>query len=207
MSNYWLVTLETLLIVVLPLLYLYLRGGLPLRSTVPCLLILPVLWYLTYAPLHELSHVVGAYVVGGKVTQIKLIPSFWLGEFGGAWITPVGLTQSWQQLIMTGSPYILDVLCVIAGMILLRRGLSRNPFVVGLVIMLLCLRPAFDLVCETIAFVLGVRGDLYYVEQIIGSWLTWSFLLFSIGLSVLSIVVVVRRFVGFQKIPPVDARV
>jgi hypothetical protein len=52
------------------------------------LLILPVVWYSTYARLHELSHAAGLYLVGGKVIDYKLIPRFWLGEFAGAWITP-----------------------------------------------------------------------------------------------------------------------
>lgn len=205
MSEHLLVTFEILVVVVMPLLFLYLRGRWPLRTSILCLLTLPILWYLTYAPLHELSHVVGTYLVGGKVIHIKLIPSFWLGEFGGAWITPVGITQSWQQLVILASPYILDVVSVVGGIVILRRGFSRNAFVVGFILMLLCLRPAFDLVCETIGFLSGFRGDLYHVELIIGSYMTWSFVLFSIGLSLLSTLIVLRRLVGFQKILPPDA--
>lgn len=199
MNNELLITFEILLTVVTPLLFLYLRGNWPVRATIPCLLSIPVLWYLTYSPLHELSHVAGTYLVGGKVTYIKLIPSFWLGEFGRAWITPVGITQQWQQLIMTASPYILDVACVGAGMAVLRRNFSKNAFVVGFVFTILCLRPAFDFVCETIAFLSGNRGDIYHIEGIIGSFLLWPFLLLSIGLSLLSVLIILRRFVGFPE--------
>jgi hypothetical protein len=181
MNNGLLITFEILLVVVTPLLFLYLKGNWPLRTIIPCLLSIPVLWYLTYALLHELSHVAGTYLVGAKVVDYKLIPRFWLGEFGRAWITPDGITHSWQQLILTTSPYILDVLCIIVGMFVLRRNFSKNPFVVGLVFMLFCLRPAFDFVCEPIAFLTGDRGDFYAVQGIIGSNLTWSFILFSIG--------------------------
>ena len=205
MIGHVLVTLEILLVVVMPLLFLYLRGRWPLRTIVPCLLILPVLWYFTYAPLHELSHVLGTYAVGGKVTSIRLLPSFWLGEFGGAWITPAGLTNSWQQLSMTASPYILDVLSVVTGMVFLRRDFSENPFVIGLALTLLCTRPAFDLLCETIAFLIGFRGDLYHIKLIIGSFVTWSLLLASIGLSLVAILVVVRRFGGPERFLPVEA--
>lgn len=61
-----------------------------------CLITIIILWYLTYAPLHELSHIVGTYLAGGKVVDVKLIPSFWMGEFAVAWITPVGLSHPWQ---------------------------------------------------------------------------------------------------------------
>jgi hypothetical protein len=205
MNNQLLITFEILLVVVTPLLFLYLKGNWPLRTAIPCLLSIPLLWYLTYSPLHELSHVAGTYLVGGRVIYYKLIPRFWVGEFGRAWITPAGITQSWQQLVMTSSPYILDVACIVAGIFVLRRVFSKNPFVVGFVFMLLCLRPAFDFVCEPIAFLTGDRGDLYHIEKIIGSFMTWSFLLLSIGLSLLSIVSVLRRFVGFPEILSIEA--
>ncbi len=205
--NLTLVAFEILLIIVAPLLLLYLKGRWPLHATIPCLLIIPVLWYLTYSPIHELSHVVGTYLVGAKVTYIKLIPSFWLGEFGRAWITPVGITQDWQQLIMTVAPYLLDVACIAIGMTVLRRDFSKSPFVVGFVFMLLCLRSAFDFACETIAFVSGDRGDIYHIEMIIGSSLTWLFVLLSIGSSLISIFVILRRFTRFPGSSPDEASI
>jgi len=199
MNYYLLITGEILLTVVTPLLFLYHRGTWPQRTSIPCMLSIPVLWYPTYSPLHELSHVAATYLVGGRVTSIKLIPSFWLGEFGHAWITSEGITQSSQQLITTAAPYILDAACLVTGMFVLRRTFSKNPFVVGFVFMLLCLRPAFDFVCEPIAFLTGDRGDFYAVQAIIGGALTWLFIMFSIGFSFISIVVVLRRFVGFPE--------
>lgn len=141
-----LVTLEILVVVVAPLLILYLAGRWPLRIAIPCLLAIPVLWYLTYAPIHELSHVLGTYVVGGTVTEVKLIPSFWHGEFGRAWITPQGLQARWQQLAMTGAPYLLDGLSVAVGFFALRGERLKHPFALGVALMLLCLRPAFDVI-------------------------------------------------------------
>ena len=178
-----------------PLIYLYLKRGWPLRVSIPCLLIIPVLWYLTYSPLHELSHIAGTYLVGGRVTYYKLIPSFWAGEFGRAWIKTDGLEASWQQLVSTASPYILNIACVVTAIFIPRRNFTKKAFVVGLVFMLLCLRPAFDFVCETIAFISGDRGDIYYIEGKIGSLATWALLSLSIGLSLFSILSFTRRFV------------
>lgn len=206
MNTEILITLEILLVVITPLLFLYLRGRWPLRTIIPCLLSIPVLWYLTYALLHESSHVAGTYLVGAKVVDYKLIPRFWLGEFGRAWITPDGITHSWQQLVSTTAPYILDELCLVVGLFILRRNLSENAFVIGLVFMLLCLRPAFDFVCEPIAFVSGDRGDFYAVQAIIGSNLTWLFIFLSLGLSLLSVIRILRRFVGFPEALPIEAK-
>ncbi len=199
MNNLLIITFEIVLAIVLPLLALYLRSKWPLRAVIRCLLIIPPLWYLTYAPLHELSHVAGTYVVGGKVIYYKLIPRFWAGEFGRAWITTQGLNQSWQQLISTSSPYIADSVCIAIGLRVLRRGFSGNPFIVGLTFMLLCLRPAFDFVCEPIAFLSGDKGDLYTIQTLIGSAPTWAFILLAFALSLLSIQSVLKRFAGYPE--------
>jgi hypothetical protein len=194
-----LITFEILLTIVTPLLVLYLRGRWPLRIVTACLCGIAVLWYLTYAPIHELSHALGTTLVGGRVVDVKLIPSFWEGTFAVAWVTSVGLDQSWQQLVSTGAPYVIDVAFVVASLVVLRRRLSRNALVVGLLLMLMCLRPTFDLVCETVGFVGGFEGDLWHMQLIIGSAALWSFLLVSLALCLLSVVVILRRYGGFPE--------
>jgi hypothetical protein len=194
MARMLLVTLEILLVVVAPLLILYLRGKWPLRVAIPCLLVIPVFWYLTYSPLHELSHLVATYLVGGRVVHAKLIPSFWVGEFGRAWLTTEGLSGSWQRVVMTSAPYMLDAACVVAGLYLLRRGFTRHAFVIGFLFMLLCLRPMFDFVCETVAFALGDKGDFYHAAEVVGSPAVWSLLIVLIGLSAYTIASVLGRF-------------
>lgn len=195
MDNLFLVTLEILLVVVFPLIIFYLKGKWPLRATVPCLVGIPILWYPTYAPLHEMSHIAGTYLVGGTVVDYRLIPRFWLGEVGHAWIKTEGITEAWRQLITSLSPYIVDLICIAAGMLILRWGVSRNPFVIGFVFMLLCLRPAFDFVCESIAFLGGDRGDFYAIQGIIGNTSTWLFIFLSVALSLISVVAILTRFV------------
>jgi hypothetical protein len=199
MNNGLLITFEILLVVVTPLIILYLKSSWPLRTATLCIVSIPILWYFVYSLLHELSHIAGTYLVGGTVIYYKLIPSFWLGEFGRAWITPDGLKDSWQQLTMTASPYILDIVSIVAGIFILRRNFSKNPFIIGFVFMLLFLRPAFDFVCEPIAFLSGDRGDLYHIANKIGYFATWSLILFSMGLSLISIIIILKRFVGFPE--------
>ena len=199
MQNYLLYTCETLLVVVMPLLILYLKGNLPLRKVILPLVVIPILWYFTYAPLHELSHAASIYLVGGKVIFWKLIPSFWLGEFARAWLTPSGITQSWQQIAMSAFPYLLDIVCFVAALFVFRRGISRNPFFTGIAFMLLCLRPACDFVFEPVAFFSGDRGDFYALQQIIGPFATWSFILISIGLAIYSTSSSLSRLIRFSK--------
>jgi hypothetical protein len=200
MQNYPLATCEILLVVVMPLLILYLKGNWPLRKVIPPLVIISVFWYFTYAPLHELSHAAGIYLVGGKVIGgYRLIPRFWLGEFGGAWMLPSGITQSWQQLTISAFPYMLDIVCFVVATFVFRRDFSRNPFFIGLAFMLLCLRPAMDFVSEPIGFLSGIRGDFYVMQQIVGPFAIWSFILISIGLSIYTISSTLSHFVSFSK--------
>lgn len=199
MQNYLLVTFEILLVVMVPLLVLFLKGNWPLRKVIPSLVIIPVIWYFTYAPIHELSHAAGTYLVGGKVIAYRLIPRFWLGEFGGAWATPGGFTHSWQQLTSSAFPYLLDIVCLVVAIFVLKRRFSRNPFLAGLVFMLVCLRPAFDIVGESIGFLTGWRGDLYFIQLIAGSFALWSLILLSIGLSGYLISSTMRHVISFSK--------
>jgi hypothetical protein len=194
MQNYLLNTLEILLVVVMPLLVLYLKGKWSLHKTIPSLVIISILWYFTYVPLHELSHAAGLYLVGGKAIDYKLIPSFWLGEFSGGWVTPSEFTQSWQQLTFSTFPFILDIVCLVVAILVFRRWSSRNPFFIGLAFMLLCLRPAIDFVFESIGFLTGWRGDLWYMQLITGSFVTWVFILISIGLAIYSIASTLNHF-------------
>ena len=204
MHDYLLITFEILLIIPIPLVILYLRGKWPMKIIVICLFVIPILWYLTYAPLHELSHILGTYLAGGKVVNYKLIPRFWMGEFAGAWITPVGLGEPWQKLVMLCAPYVLDLASIIAGVVVLQRHKPKNAFWAGFLFMLLCLRPTFDLVCEAVGFDNGFMGDLFHIQQIVGSAILSSFLLLSLLLSVYSIYAVLKRYSGDSVRLPVD---
>jgi hypothetical protein len=199
MQNYLLYTFEILLVLVLPLVILYLKGNWPLRKVQPALVLIPVIWYLTYAPIHELSHAAGVVLAGGKVVVYKLIPSFWLGEFAGAWIKASGISQSWQQITMTAFPYLLDIICFVAAIVIFRRSFTKNPFLIGLAFMLLCLRPAMDFTFEPIAFFTGDRNDFYALQQIVGPFSIWAFILTSIGLAVYSVTSTLNRLVRFSK--------
>ena len=131
--------------------------------------------------------------------EVKLIPRFWAGETGGAWIKSEGFANEWSQLIMTISPYFLDLLGIAVGVYVLQRKLSSNAFLIGFLFMLLCLRPTFDLVGEIIGFATGFRGDLFHIALTVGSFATWTFLALSIAFSIYAIIVVVGRFKGFPQ--------
>jgi hypothetical protein len=197
--DHLLTTFEILITVVAPLLVLYLRGTWKQQTVLVCVSTIPILWYFVYAPIHELSHLLGAYLVGAQIVDVKLIPSFWLGETAVAWIKAEGFANEWTQLIMTIAPYVLDIVSIALGIYVLQQKLARNAFVVGFLFMVLCLRPAFDLVCETIGYATGFRGDLWHIALTIGGITTWILLALSIAFAVYAIIVILGRFRGFPQ--------
>lgn len=197
MPDLKIITLEVLVTIVIPLLLLYLRGKWPIKTTIICLVFLPIIWYLTYAPIHELSHALGTIIAGGKVTELKLIPNFWEGVFAVAWVRTTGLNSVWQNMTMTGAPYFLDFASLLMGIAVMLRNQSKNAFWVGLLFMILCLRPTFDLVCETIGFLNGFKGDLYHIQLRVGGFVLTSFLVVSLGLSLVSLIFILKRYTGF----------
>lgn len=144
-----------------------------------------------------------------EILQVVVMPLFVL-YIKGNWplgkvipclgVIPIlcGITQSWQILTMDAFPYLLDVVCFIIAIFSFRRCSSRNPFLIGLAFMLLCLRPACDFVFESIAFISGDRGDFYAIQQIIEPFAILSFILISIGLAVYSISSTLSHSVAFQ---------
>jgi hypothetical protein len=198
------ITLEVLVLIVLPLLVLYLRGKWPLKTVILCLFVIPIFWYLTYAPIHELSHALGTYIAGGKVTEYKLIPNFWEGVFAVAWVRTTGLNSAWQNMAMTGAPYFLDFASILVGAVVMLRNQLKNAFLVGFLFMILCLRPTFDLVCETIGFINGFMGDLYHIRLIVGDLILTTFLVLSLGISLFLLYVIIKRYAGFYV--RIDAR-
>jgi hypothetical protein len=195
--NHILVTVEVLVTVVAPLLMLYRRGAWKQQTVAACATSIPILWYFVYAPMHEISHILGTYLVGGRVVDVKLIPRFWAGEVAVAWIHSEGLDNAWASLVSTISPYAIDVVSIAIGFRILQPKLTRNAFLVGFLFMFICLRPAFDLVCETVGFATGFRGDLYHIALTAGWSVTWAFLGLSIAFALSVIVAVMRRFQGF----------
>jgi hypothetical protein len=196
MHNSLLITGEILIVIVLPLLVLYRRGPWSLRTQIACLLTIPILWYPLYAPLHELGHVAGTYLALGRVVDYKFIPRFWVGEFGHAWIVSEGLRANAQWLLSTAFPYVLDVACVVTGFYLLRPKRVSHGFWVGFLFMLLCLRPAFDFICETIAYRMGDRGDIFYIWTFVGDSATWGSIVLAHGTCLFVIAIILRRYGG-----------
>ena len=139
--------IEILTIIVLPLLVFYLRSKWPQKEIVIFAIVLPLLWYLLYAPIHELSHMLGAAIIGASIKDYRLFAHFWEGDFGFAYVDIAGgLGTNFNSLIILVSPYILDFISLILGYFILKSYRIKNSFLAGLIFLFLCLRPTYDVI-------------------------------------------------------------
>jgi hypothetical protein len=194
MQNHLIAVVVFVLTIVTPLILLYRRGPWPLHTGYACASVIVVLWYTLGAPLRNLSDAAGTYLAGGRVASCAVIPGFWPGDFGRLWMIPDGITSEWQLLINTGFPLVLDIACLLAAVILLRQTRVTGAFAAGFLLMLLVLRPAFDLVWETLTLLSGGRGDIFYLATLLGDVSTLSVALAAIGGSVIVTTTILRRY-------------
>ena len=188
------VSISFLLLILAPLIFLFSKGPWSFRTTLPGLGVLVILFFLLYTPLHELSHVAGARLAGIQVRDIQLFPKIQAGQIVTAHYHPANVRSVSQFVMMTGFPYLLDVLGSIAAILFLRRNSSQNYFFAGFLFMVLCLRPAFDFTGETLGLLARNGGDLHQIARSIGFSTTGWILSFSIGITLLSIFIFLKRF-------------
>jgi hypothetical protein len=167
--------IEILAIIVLPLLVFYLRSKWPQKEIVIFLIVLPLLWYLFYAPIHELSHILGCIIVGAEIKDYRLFAHFWEGDFGFAYVDVAGgLGVNYKSLIILIAPYVLDFLSLILGYFILIRHKTKNSFLAGLIFLFLCLRPAYDIFDNYLGIIYN-HSDFVLVIKIMGWFLTYTF--------------------------------
>jgi hypothetical protein len=164
------------------------------------MIVIPLLWYLFYAPIHELSHILGCIIVGADIKDYRLFAHFWEGDFGFAYVDVAGgLDINFNSLIILISPYLLDFLSLLLGYYVLSRYKTKNSFWAGLIFLFLCLRPAYDVIDNYLGIFYN-HSDFVLVIKIIGWFLTYSFGLVTTGLAVYVIGKVLHKYKNYPLI-------
>ncbi|HSD64712.1 MAG TPA: hypothetical protein VLB50_12995 [Ignavibacteriaceae bacterium] len=173
--------LEIFLLIAVPVLIFFVRSNWQKLEINVNLILLPFIWYLTYAPIHELSHIIGYSIAGVEVTGYRLMTHFLEGDYGFSKIqTATALGTDWKSLVILSSPYIFDLIFVLIGFLLFKQIKLRNSFLAGLIFLLFCLRPFYDFVDNYIA-VFYSQSDITIISRIIGEPITYIFGIVSIG--------------------------
>ncbi|MCB9247646.1 MAG: hypothetical protein H6613_03480 [Ignavibacteriales bacterium] len=108
--------IEILILIVLPILVLFLRSTWSKKEIYLNVSILPLIWYLFYAPIHELGHVLGCFIVGVEISDFQLFSHFWEGSYGFTFVNiKGGYSENMSSFIILISPYLLDQISIILG--------------------------------------------------------------------------------------------
>jgi len=192
--------IEILILVVLPLLIVYLRSSWPNKEINFNVIFLPLIWYVFYAPIHEIGHILGCVIVGAEIKDYQLFAHFWEGSFGFAYVdVQGGLDVNMNSLIILISPYILDFISIIIGYYILTRYKIKNSFLLGLTFLIFCLRPLYDIVDNYIGIFYN-HSDLVLTSKIIGEYITYSYGIISVTISLIAIILLLNKYKNYPKV-------
>ena len=154
-----LTTLQIALLIILPLLLYYRRMNLRMPQIVLFIVILYVIWYVTYSPLHELRHLLPAVALNEHIMEVQLFPHFLQGELSGGHIT-TQYSSRHNEFVIVLFPYLTDMFLAILGTVVLTKWVSQpGPLVFGLMLTMFVTSPLFDVVNNYVAFVIGSKND------------------------------------------------
>ncbi len=150
--------IQIALFIILPLILIYQKKGTGFKTYVFYIPGLYILWYLSYAVLHELSHYIGALITGAEVIDYKFFPRFWKGDFGSCFIK-TNYTSKSQEFFIVVLAYLRDIIFLLIGYIFLKRKEIRNLFLLGLILVIFIFSPLYDIINNYTAFLFGALND------------------------------------------------
>ncbi len=159
-----------------------------------------ILWFLIATPLHELSHMIGAKIVGARILNFQLLPKYWIGDFRKAYIIP-DFDTSFQELIIRTSPYLRDLIIVIIGFLIFLYKRISNFLIAGFLFVFFLLNSVFDIVVNFLAYAILKDGDLNGLSKLIGHFWTYFF---SISIMVVSLILTYRIYMTYRDFPKSD---
>jgi hypothetical protein len=150
--------LEIALLIMLPLVLFYQRSIWSYKKYLPGIIIIYLIWYLSYAPFHELMHMLGAWIFDKTIYEIKLIPRFWTGDLGSGYVRYDYKGDSIDFIIIL-LPYARDMILLALGYLLIIKTEIKKPFMIGLILVIMILSPLFDIGNNYFAYLLGSMND------------------------------------------------
>jgi len=164
-------TVNLILILVLAVapLYAVLRRAQWSPRTVKLLMsAVPLLLFPLNAPLHEALHILGTWLMGGTVGQVRLLQRFWVPDAPVPMIETSGLQTATAQFVAAVLPYAADAALLAIAAVLMSRQRVRSPWALGAFFLFLVLKPSFDIAANVAAASLYGIGDFRQVAGIIG---------------------------------------
>ena len=104
-----------------------------------------------------------------------------------------------NSLIILISPYILDFISIIIGYYILTRYKIKNSYLFGLAFLIFCLRPLYDTVDNYIGIFYN-HSDLVLTSKIIGEYITYSYGIMSVTISLIAIILLLNKYKNYPKV-------
>jgi hypothetical protein len=128
----------------------------------------PVLLFPLNAPTHETSHIVGTWLAGGSIGQVRLLQPFWRADAPVPMIETSGLATKAARFVASVFPYAIDAALLVIGALLLRRPRIRSAWRFGVFFLFLVLKPSFDITANVAAWSIYGIGDFGQMAGILG---------------------------------------
>lgn len=186
-------TVEIALLVVLPLVLYYQQCRLSVKRYAIYLILLYLIWILTYAFLHEVCHLLGSWMAGASIRNYQLFPAFLKGDFKTAYVDS-SFENGIQTLVSTLMPYLRDVVFLVMGYYLFRKRWFTNRFLEGLLLMLLVFSPTYDIVSNYSGFIFASYGDFFTLSMWAGPFVAYAVGLLLTLASLWAIILVVNGY-------------
>jgi hypothetical protein len=181
------VTIEIALLIILPLIIFFKRSEWNYRSYIFIIPVLYLIWYLSYALLHELSHMLGVWISGKEIYNYQLIPHFWEGEFGKGFVN-YNYQGDKKDFLIIILPYIRDIIFLLIGYRILKKRKIKQSFWLGLILIMLIFSPLFDISNNYIAFLMGSMNDFNSLRDsgssLVSNSIGISFIAFAVFISI-----------------------
>ena len=184
-------TVELALLVMLPLVLFYQRSSWKVKNYFFHIIWIYLIWYLTYALFHELSHLWGAWVTGANVVDMQLIPRFWEGDIKTGYVQTI-YTSKAQEFFIVILPYVKDIILVMIGCLILWQKPKSTSLTLGLMLTMFIFSPLYDIFNNYSSYLLGALNDFNALaltsSPVISNLIGITFTLFSLAITILILV-------------------
>lgn len=184
-------TIELALLIMLPLILFYQRSSWKVKHYFFHIIWIYLIWYLTYALFHELSHLWGAWVTGANVVDMQLIPKFWEGDLKTGYVQII-YTSKAQEFFIVILPYTKDVILVMIGCLILWQKPKSKSLIIGLVLTMFIFSSLYDIFNNYSFYLLGSLNDFNALtltsSPVISNLIGITFSLFSLAITILILI-------------------
>lgn len=191
--------LEITILIILPLLILYTKSKWSTKEIIFNAIVLPLIWYITYAPIHELGHVIGCKIVGLEINDYQLFTRFWEGSFGFAFVDiKEGYGENIESFIVLIMPYLIDFFFLIFGFIVVYKNKFKvkNSFLFGLTFLFFVLRSNYDLLDNYIGYFFN-HSDFVLAGKIVGNLNILIFIVLSLIIGFSLTLLIIKKYIFY----------